>query len=197
MRRPLLRWRWGVWLSNPGNHRGCPLQQRAPRSKQGYRETFTDTPPWCVKTSWQASIPRNSVGATRASPAPALATGRLVVEPGQPQGVAPTRAKGSGHSEQGYRETFADTSARPRQKVSRQRAVALVDSAPLVSGAITRLKGEDGVEPSRTRRCNRGRTLQCGHCRIDGKAQLLGRSGSQKTRSHTNAHCRRLSRTEG
>ena len=31
MRRPLLRWRWGVWLSNPDNHRGSPLQeQRAP-----------------------------------------------------------------------------------------------------------------------------------------------------------------------
>ena len=49
----------------------------------------------CVKISWQASIPRKSVGATHASPAPALAMGRLAVEPGQPQRVAPTRTTGA------------------------------------------------------------------------------------------------------
>ena len=43
------------------------------------------------------------------------------------------------------------------------------------------LEREDGENPSRTRRRNRGRKLQYATVMYDGKAQPLGRSGSRKT----------------
>jgi hypothetical protein len=55
----------------------------------------------------------------------------------------------------------------------------------------TGLKRKAGAKPARSRRCNRGRNLHKATFLLyqDGKAQGVGRSGSQKTYPFAGVHC--------